>query len=377
MDDSLFATPGLVQFNGGTATIRNSDRTITVNGAATLSFLGAVAQDGTDRSLTKAGNGAMNLNATNTYNGNTTITGGQINIDGDGTLGTGVGTLNLSGGRLNTTATRGVTANPVPNPINATADSEITTTSTGANVDLNLSSSTVGGTGKITFRNDGGAGAGLFQPRFTGSGATFTPGPIEIANGAVGTTQLNSYNATGTTQTFSAAISGTGSYKRSASSNGNGGTTEFTAANSYGGGTIVNDGTLLVNNTSGSGTGAGTVTVGSGVSATTQVGILGGTGTISGAITAQEGGTIAPGSGGVGTLTASSNVTMALNSHLAIDLSGALADKLVVGGNLDLSAAEFLDVTGVGSGSSWLIGTYAGTRLALFDNVTSGYTVDR
>ncbi len=143
-----------------------------------------------------------------------------------------------------------------------------------------------------------------------------------------------------------------------------GGTLKVTAANTYGGGTTISAGRLLVSNTGGSGTGSGPVTV--------NAGTLGGTGTIAGPIS--NNGTIAPGDG-VGTLTASNNVTHGANSHWAIELSGTLSDQLVVGGNLDLSAVDFLDVTGTGTGP-WTIATYAGSLMGTFDNVTSGYTVD-
>jgi hypothetical protein len=69
------------------------------------------------------------------------------------------------------------------------------------------------------------------------------------------------------------------------------------------------------------------------------------------------------------------NVTFGASSHLAIELSGTSADKLMVGGNLDLSSNDFLDVTGSGTGP-WVIATYAGTLSGTFDNVTSGYVVD-
>jgi hypothetical protein len=69
------------------------------------------------------------------------------------------------------------------------------------------------------------------------------------------------------------------------------------------------------------------------------------------------------------------DITMNAGSHLAIEISGTSADKLVVGGNFDLSAAEYLDVTGSGTGP-WVFATYRGTLSGTFDNVTSGYSVD-
>jgi hypothetical protein len=113
------------------------------------------------------------------------------------------------------------------------------------------------------------------------------------------------------------------------------------------------------------------------------VGLLGGTGSIAGNVT--NNGIVAPGAvaGTPGTLTLTGNLTdgstaspVATASHWAIELNGAAADKLVVGGNIDLSAVDNLDVTGTGSGTSWVIATYAGTLAGTFDVVTPGYSVD-
>jgi hypothetical protein len=103
-------------------------------------------------------------------------------------------------------------------------------------------------------------------------------------------------------------------------------------------------------------------------------GTLGGTGSIAGNI--NNLGTIAPGVNGVGTLTTMNDVFMEFNSHLAIDLAGGMADKLVVGGNLDLSNTEFLDISGSRSGLSYVIATYTGTLTGKFNNITAGYTVN-
>ncbi len=74
------------------------------------------------------------------------------------------------------------------------------------------------------------------------------------------------------------------------------GTLRFTAANIYSNGTTLTAGTLLINNTNGSGTGTGGVVV--------SGGFLGGSGTISGPVIMTSGGTIAPGNpSALGTLT--------------------------------------------------------------------------
>ncbi len=161
-------------------------------------------------------------------------------------------------------------------------------------------------------------------------------------------------------QNFAGVISEAGSLAL------NSGTQVLSGANTYSGGTTINGGTLLANNTSGSGTGSGSVTVAAGAT-------LGGTGSISGDVT--NNGTLAPGAS-VGAL-ATGNVTMGAASHLAIELLGATADLLAITGDLDLSAAgEFLDVTGAGTGSSWIIATYTGSLTGIFDNITAGYSVD-
>jgi autotransporter-associated beta strand protein len=79
------------------------------------------------------------------------------------------------------------------------------------------------------------------------------------------------------------------------------GTMRLTAANSYGGGTTLSAGRLLVNNATGSGTGTGSVTV--------DGGVLGGTGRIAGAVTILDGGTIAPGNS-IGALTISNSLNL-------------------------------------------------------------------
>ena len=119
--------------------------------------------------------------------------------------------------------------------------------------------------------------------------ALTTSTPIEIANGAFGTTELHSFNTTSTTQTFNGVISGTGSYVRNASSAGTGGTTVFNAANTYSGGTNVSRGVLIVDNPTGSGSGTGTGAVAVGAN-----GMLAGTGLLTGAVTV-SGGSVSPG----------------------------------------------------------------------------------
>jgi hypothetical protein len=101
---------------------------------------------------------------------------------------------------------------------------------------------------------------------------------------------------------------------------------------------------------------------------------LGGTGTIDTAVDVE--GTLAPGAS-IGTLTVNDVVAFDANSHIAVQLAGATADKLVVE-DLDLSANEFLDVSVLSAlaGDSWLIAEYSGMLTGVFDNVTAGFALD-
>jgi len=104
------------------------------------------------------------------------------------------------------------------------------------------------------------------------------------------------------------------------------------AGNTYDGGTAVNTGTLLVNNTSNSATGTGAVTVASGAT-------LGGDGFISGATTVN--GIIAPGNS-IGILNVANDVTW----NGGASASSATDWKFELGAS---NTADLLNITGVGS----------------------------
>ena len=100
------------------------------------------------------------------------------------------------------------------------------------------------------------------------------------------------------------------------------GTWTLSGRNTYSGTTSVNGGTLLVNNTLGSGTGSGDVIVNTGIGLTT----LGGTGTISGSVTVASQANLAPGNGGHTTaIFTVGALTLQPTSNFRIDINGTTA----------------------------------------------------
>jgi len=130
-------------------------------------------------------------------------------------------------------------------------------------------------------------------------------------------------------------------------------------ASSYRGGTTVSGGTLLVNNTAGSGTGSGDVAVESGAT-------LGGTGTIAGTIAVETGGTLSPGVS-PGKLTANEAVTLAAGATFRVELNGPAA-----GTEHDQLQANGIDLTGSTLELSRLATFFPGETdtLTIVDNVS-------
>lgn len=198
------------------------------------------------------------------------------------------------------------------------------------------------GSGRLTV-NPGGVVTVADVITFTsGTGTLVVDRGTVTADGLLGTGAITLTNPTGqhaltlNTPTgmatfFSGAIGGTGSVRKTG-----GGMQQFLEASTYSGGTVVDGGALRVTNSTGSGTGTGAVTANSG-------GRLEGTGRIGGTVTVNSGGTLEPGSGGPGTLTLLSGVTLASGSTLQVELYGSVAgsgyDRLDVTGAVNLGGA--------------------------------------
>ena len=148
------------------------------------------------------------------------------------------------------------------------------------------------------------------------------------------------------------------------------GALELTGANTYQGETWVEAGTLLVNNTSGSGTGSGLVSVRGGAA-------LAGTGTIAGSLLVASNATLGVGSGvtgSLGTLTVNGNVTLAPNAIYKCEYQNGALDTLAVGGTLTLPAALTVNLSGLGGSMPNPVTLFTATTLAGATNLT-GWTV--
>lgn len=398
VDDQVTVSNATLEFTAST-TASGGNRGIRVEGGATFNVLGGtlglngpVSGPG---SLIKTGVNRLELNsATNSYAGDTFLLDGEIGLDDDGSF--GAGTLRLGGGGIAIQASRSTTGNFIPNTIVMTNDTAIRSTGGTAGTSrvaiFSGSSITTSG-GTLTLTNGAAAVTNnTLDVRFVGSGFDFTR-PI-VLDGGVGegnSAQLFVGNSNGTpAQTFSGVISGSGRVRRSATVTSDAGTTIFTAANTYSGGTIVFAGTLLANNTTGSATGSGSVTV-------TNLGVLGGTGTIAGAVLVQTNGSIAPGAS-AGTLTLQNGCDASAGGTYIWELTanstagpGSNFDVLsVTGGNVVLGGSSKLALSFTGAATapdagnafwqsprSWTILTVSGGAsnpgLTRFANITNSY----
>lgn len=259
--------------------------TITLTGSETYVFDGILRRTAGHTglfNLTKSGSGTQVLNGASLYNGTTNITGGTLAIGSDTALGSGAVNLNNAGATL-----RAADANP------RTLANAIT-----YSTDFTLGSPD---TGNLTF-----------------TGAVNVGGLPKV------------FNIQNAVTTFNGVISGSGTPDRT--KNGPG-TLVFGGANTYTGNTIINQGALLVTNTTGSGTGTTNVTV-------NATGTVGGSGTITGKVFT-NGGSVAPGVNGVGVLTVGElNLDSTGSLAIQFDSSGTpAADQVVVTATCSLANA--------------------------------------
>lgn len=256
---------------------------------------------------------------------------------------------------------------------------------TGVTISGNAANSTYTGDTYVLGRATVGVNGVL--PSGSRTGNVYVQGYLEFA----GSQTINGLNGSGTvtkgsgTHTISLGDNNAnGNFTGTISSNmtlakiGTG-TQSFGGANTYTGGTQVNNGTLLITNTSGSGTGTGAVTIASGAR-------FGGTGTASGAVTASAADSviIAGGVNSVGTLNLTGGLTGAAGATFAYDVNGASVDAVNFGSAaLNLDGTVTFDFTSLGTvqtGSAYSLftgsGDWSSVSASFVFNGPAGYALD-
>jgi autotransporter-associated beta strand protein len=310
-DTNWFDGSGLVAFDAGNTVVFDDtgSNTPAVNLSGALSagtvyvlagrnytFGGGGALAGSTR-LIKNGSGQLSLNTTNTCTGGTFIGGGAVQV-GDG--------ANCSGDITGNITNNGTLIFNTPGVVSNTANI------TGSGGLYKRGGGTLTLAGVLSCTNFTTIVMGTLE-------FLSTPSSARITNNSVLTFKpAGALNYGGT-------ITGSGRVNIACPDI----TVTLTGANSYANDTVVDGGTLMVNNPGGSGTGTGAVTVNSGAT-------LAGTGTIGGAVTVNSGGAVAPGASGIGTLTVSNSVTFngGSTNFIEIDKNSLTRDVLKVSGTL-------------------------------------------
>jgi autotransporter-associated beta strand protein len=314
--------------------------------------------------ISTAGN-ELKWNGDANFGGNVTVQDGVFNVSGSSTprLWTLKGNLTIqSGATFHLSAGAGSTYTLVVNGTgiqNYTCDGLNTATklnwtvNSGSTLNLNsdlplstggrtlTASGTVNLNGKTvstdliagngTIRNQGG-GNGMLALG-AGNGNNTLDGTLALLNGTSGTLGLVKLGT---------------------------GTLTITAPQTFGGGLIVSNGIVMVENTSGSGTGPGAITA--------YGGTLGGHGIISGAVSIQSGATLSPGAS-AGNLTINNTLTLGGNTLIEVDKGGGTNDQIVAtvvnyGGTLTVSDLS----GGLNAGDSFTI-VSAGSHTGDFSGI--------
>jgi autotransporter-associated beta strand protein len=315
---------GAVTFN---APIVTSNSSVSANGSGTITFNGAIS--GTGSTLTSNSTGTLVISAQNTYTGATAINATVQNVVRLGVSSVGApGSITSGPFGTGAVSVSGSTS-PILQPINSdiTVANDLSlgagffAATAPAAVDPTVRSLTFTGNitpaGNRTITNNIVAGGTLTL------GSSGSPSTLALAGNTLGFQTQPSSGVGGGKIVINDLITGSAAVTATQLTVQNGVSVELKNANTYTGLTTLQIGsggvgnpTLLVNNTTGSGTGTGQVNV--------KIGFLGGTGTIAptapvtaaipgqvtiGNAASGSAGVLAPGSGGIGTLTFDSSAS--------------------------------------------------------------------
>ncbi len=417
-DTLQFSTDGYA-LSGGTLSIAPAS-----GGAGTFNVdngvvagIGSTIVDGNGTAIVKVGGGRLILSGTNSYTGGTTIAGGVLQVSADANLGAAAGGLSLDGGTLRTTASFTSARNAVLDAAGGIVQTDADLSWSGGIGGSGALTKTGSGTLVLTGTNSYAGGTmiadGVLQIGDGGTSGSIT-GPV-VDNRTLAFNRSDDF-------AFAGAISGTGDVQKRGA-----GSLTLTGANSYSGGTLIAQGTLIgsasslgvsqiVNNgalvidqpvdanfanaINGSGSfakrgagnldltgtsalaGATTIEAGKlsvngslGSSAVTVLSgaTLGGSGAVGG-VAADAGGTVAPGNS-IGTLTVSGNVSFASGSTYQVEVNASgSSDRIAASGSATISGGtvQVLAQTGnYAAATNYTILTASGGVGGSFSGVSS------
>lgn len=334
-DTSSLTVNGTLDLNGNSETVGSlagstlglitssvsGPSVLTIGGASTTQFFynGSIQDGAGTVGLIKQGTDIVILTGTNSYSGGTTLNSGQIVVDNNSALGSGVVTLN--GGILRTRDTVS-SSRTINNALEINGDVQFGTANTQSTLTFNGATTLLGNGVNRTISASASASSGNMNP--------------VVFAGAIG----DGGNNNGVTiQGIAANVK-----------------VVFAGTNTYTGATIVNSGTLIIN---GSTHASSAVTVKSGAT-------VGGSGAIHGSLTVENGGNVAL-STSPETFEVDGAFALEAGGTLAMKLNGATAgtgyDQLLVGGAIDL--AGNLNI-------SLAYSPVAGTNFFLINNLGGG-----
>ncbi|MDC0936429.1 autotransporter-associated beta strand repeat-containing protein [Pirellulales bacterium] len=274
-------------------------------------------------SFVKTGDGQLRLlGGPNTFTGSTLVTRGSLVLAGAASIDTVPGDLEIGSVSPTVAATLQLENDE---QIDDTAGRTVTIRNRGQ-LDLNGFSETIR---DLTFQ---GGFAGHDNVR-TGAGTLSVLGTVNSLPAAATAVIAGNLDIVSGVQSFDVAegaanidLDVAATIMTNSLTKTGAGALRLSAANSYTGGTIVSQGTLLASNATGSATGSGMVIV-------QNTGLLGGTGSVAGGVTVESGGAVAPGES-AGTLTVDS-----------IDFQSGSSFSVEVGGTAPGSGHDVLSVT--------------------------------
>jgi len=309
-------------------------------------------------SLTMNGAATLTVSNYNTYTGGTIVNGGTLALALGGGTSPVIGTLTVNpGGSVSLQAVNALgyssTALCVSNVnlVGGTMDNAVNGDQ-GFLTAFNLTGATMTSSGGGIYELDGPNGAVNSQASSTVSTIS---GPISLRSAYATFTVAQGTVSSNVDLVLSGVVStlegggGDGLIKAGP------GTMLMTAVNTYGGPTIVSNGTLLVN-----GTVPGAVTVNSGA-------VLGGTGIVDGQLTVNSGGTLAPGVSGSGTFSLNGNLTLNAGSTNVFRVNGSTTahNAVAVGGDVAYAGVLAIETSGTfANGQSFTLFSGVGATAA-------------